>query len=80
MATHGLDNSTIDTIATAKGASAAALSGSPATDKQLLDTAALFAALHLDATPVFIVGDEIIYGEDMDALNSAIAKAKSSKG
>ncbi len=80
MATHGLDDATIDRIALSKGAAAADLASSGAADKQLADVAALFSKLDLGGTPAFIVGDDIIYGEDIDALNAAIAKQRGAKG
>ena len=80
MATHGLDEATIDRIALANGATQADLKDPTAGGKQLADIAALFNRLELGGTPAFIVGDDIIYGEDMDALNAAIAKARGGKG
>jgi protein-disulfide isomerase len=79
MATRGLDVAAIDRIALASGAARADLDTSPAADKQLADVAALFSRLDLGGTPAFIVGDDIIYGEDMDALDAAIAKARGGK-
>ncbi|HEY5290046.1 MAG TPA: DsbA family protein [Caulobacteraceae bacterium] len=76
MATHPLDVAAIDRIALAHGARAADLSANPAADGQVADTTALFTELDLGGTPAFIVGDQIIYGEDMDAVNAAIAKAR----
>ena len=48
----------------------------PAADRQMADTASLFAKLDLGGTPAFIIGDDIVYGEDMDAVAAAVAKAK----
>ncbi|MDQ2860144.1 MAG: DsbA family protein [Pseudomonadota bacterium] len=76
MATHPLDDIAIDRIALAKGAKAADIAVNRAADAQLADTTALFTKLSLGGTPAFIVGDEIVYGEDMEALANAIAKAK----
>jgi protein-disulfide isomerase len=76
MATHPLDDAAIDRIALAHGARAADLGANPAADGQVADTTALFTKLDLGGTPAFIVGDQIIYGEDMDAVNAAIAKAR----
>ncbi|MGI8841750.1 MAG: DsbA family protein [Caulobacteraceae bacterium] len=76
MSTHPLDDVAIDRIAMAKGAKAADIAVNPAADRQMADTAALFDKLALGGTPAFIVGDAIVYGEDMDAVNAAIAKAK----
>ena len=80
MATHGLDEATIDRIALANGATLADLKDPTVGGKQLADIAALFNRLDLGGTPAFIVGDDIVYGEDMDALNAAIAKARGGKG
>ena len=76
MATHPLDNTDIDRIALAHGARPGDLGASPAADRQMADTTSLFSKLDLGGTPAFIVGDVIIYGEDMDAVNAAIAKAR----
>jgi protein-disulfide isomerase len=76
MATHPLDDADIDRIALAHGARQANLVANPAADRQMADTTALFSKLDLGGTPAFIVGDVIIYGEDMDAVNAAIAKAR----
>ena len=76
MATHPLDDLAIDRIAMAKGAKAADIAVNPAADAQMADTAALFDKLSLGGTPAFIVGDDIVYGEDMEALADAISKAR----
>jgi len=76
MAARPLDIETIDRIARAKGAAAADLKTVPAVDLQLGQTSDLFNKLNLGGTPAFIVGDEIVYGEDMEALATAIAKAR----
>jgi protein-disulfide isomerase len=80
MATRALDNATIDRIAVANGAKAADLGPSPVADKQIADVASLFSKLDLGGTPAFIVGDDIVFGEDMEALDAAIAKARRGKG
>jgi len=79
MSTRALDDTAIDRFALANGAAHADLGPSPEADKQIADVAALFNKLNLGGTPAFIVGGDIIYGEDMDALNAAIAKARSGK-
>ena len=76
MSTRGLDEPTIDRLAAAHGARPADIAANPAADKQMADTASLFAKLDLGGTPAFIVGDDIVYGEDMDAVAAAVAKAK----
>jgi protein-disulfide isomerase len=76
MATHPLDDAAIDRIALHNGARPSDLAPSPAASGQLADTSALFNKLSLGGTPAFIVGDDIIYGEDMEGLNAAVAKAR----
>jgi len=76
MATHPLDRTAIDRIALEKGARASDISPGAANTAQLADTAALFKSLALDGTPAFIVGNVIIGGEDMDAVDDAIAQAR----
>ena len=75
MASHGLDEAAMDKLAVTKGARLADLSSLPAAVKHLADTAGLFNRLSLGGTPAFIVGDTVVFGEDMVALNTAIAKA-----
>jgi len=76
MAARGLDDETIDRLARQKGAIQI-----PKTNAHLAATAALFSKLALGGTPAFIVGDTIVYGDDMDALDSAVeaAEQKTSK-
>jgi protein-disulfide isomerase len=77
MASHALDDMTIDRLALAKGARAADIAPSADSSAHLAQTAALFAKLNLGGTPAFIVGDHIYLGEDnMAALNAAIARAR----
>jgi len=71
MATHGLDDEAIDALAHQKGAISV-----PEQNRHLAANAALFQQLGLGGTPAFIVGDQFIYGEDMDALDTAIARVK----
>ena len=80
MSTRALDDASIDRFAVASGAARTDLAAAPQADKQLADVAALFNKLNLGGTPAFIVGDDIVYGEDMDALNAAITKARGAKG
>ncbi len=37
-----------------------------------------FTKLALCGTPAFVIGDQIVYGEDMDAVDAAIARARGS--
>ncbi|HEY5105343.1 MAG TPA: DsbA family protein [Caulobacteraceae bacterium] len=76
MATKALDDGAIDRIARAEGARSAGLAPNRSADAQIADVTALFNALALDGTPTFIVGDEIIPGEDMDAVSAAIARLR----
>jgi protein-disulfide isomerase len=80
METRPLDDATIDRVALHFGARRADLQSFPAADAQMADIANLFKKLDLDGTPAFIVGDEIIAGEDMEALAAAIAKTRRSNG
>jgi protein-disulfide isomerase len=80
MSTRALDIATVDRQAVAHGANPADLGVSLAADKQIADVSSLFTKLELGGTPAFIVGDQIVFGEDMDALTSAIAKARGGKG
>jgi protein-disulfide isomerase len=82
MAAHPLDKAAIDRIAKEHlldpNAVETGLAKADA-DKQLADVRALAEALSIDGTPAFIVGDTMVPGEDMDALNAAIAEAKKAK-
>ncbi len=73
MAAHPLDNATIDRIAVSRGASAQDLTPSAASTAQLAATNSLFKQLGLDGTPAFVVKNQIIVGEDIDALQAAVA-------
>jgi protein-disulfide isomerase len=78
MTTGALDDQTIDRIARQKGAHAADLSSATAgpANAQLAQTGDLFNKLNLGGTPAFIVGDQIILGEDVGAVSAAIAKLR----
>jgi protein-disulfide isomerase len=76
MAAHPLDDETIDRIARAAGAKGADLKETPAADAQIAAVTSLFNALALEGTPAFIVGDTIVPGEDMDAVEAAVARAR----
>jgi protein-disulfide isomerase len=54
----------------------------PAADaeRQLTDTELLFKALGLEGTPSFVIGDEVIEGEDMDSLKAKIDQALKAAG
>jgi len=79
MATQPLTDEAVDRLAAAKGVNLAAMNAPAAAvadATQLHDVAKLAEKLSIDGTPGFIVGDQIIHGEDYDALAAAIAKAK----
>jgi protein-disulfide isomerase len=78
MATPALDDAAIDRIALAKGARPADLApGAQSQDQaQIARNTALFNKLDLEGTPAFIVGDQIILGDDMKALDAAIGQAR----
>lgn len=75
MATRGLNDETIDALARQKGVIAI-----PDANRHLAANAALFQQLGLGGTPAFIVGDQIIYGEDMDAVEAAVARGQAGGG
>jgi protein-disulfide isomerase len=81
MAARPLDDATINRLAIANGAKPADLGGTAAAEAQahLANNAALFNKLDLGGTPAFIVGDQIILGEDMGSLNAAVAKAEAAR-
>lgn len=82
MATRPLDKAAIDRISKDHQLDPSAVETGLAkadADKQLADVRALAETLGIEGTPAFIVGDTMIPGEDMDALNAAIADAKKAK-
>ena len=76
METQPLDDSAINRIAVAHGAKLADIAPNAQNTAQLAATNALFDKLALDGTPGFVVGDQILAGDDMPALKAAIAAAK----
>jgi protein-disulfide isomerase len=79
MAEKPLDEAGIDRHLTELGLNPAAVrkaAAAPAIDKQIADIRELAVALKIQGTPVFIVGDVMIPGADMDALRAAITQAK----
>jgi protein-disulfide isomerase len=81
MSARPLQDDAIDPIARAKGARPVDLSptASPAFNAQLTDTTGLFSRLALGGTPAFIVGDKIILGEDMEAVDAAVQKLRAKR-
>jgi len=79
MSTQPLTDEDVDRLAAAKGVNLTATSAAAeasASQTQLHDVAKLAEKLSIDGTPGFIVGDQVIHGEDYEALTEAIAKAK----
>jgi protein-disulfide isomerase len=81
MATPALDDQTIDRLAAAKGARARDMAPDAASEAlaQIARNDALFEQLDLGGTPAFIVGDQMILGDDMKALTAAVAHARAVK-
>ena len=80
MATHGLDDRAIDELGRQHGVDPAKVEAARASeDAQIADVHKLAAALGVDGTPTFIVGDVVVPGEDMDALRAAIGEARQSR-
>lgn len=76
MTTHGLDDAGVARLAASHGASAATLADPAflrAATAQLADIHALASDLGISGTPGFVIGDEIIVGEDLPAIQRAIA-------
>ena len=79
MTEKALDDPALDRHMTALGIDPAATrtaAQAPQIARQLLDTRTLAAALKIEGTPAFIVGQTMIPGADMAALRAAIATAK----
>jgi protein-disulfide isomerase len=82
MAEKSLDEAGVVRIARQLGidvAQARATGVSEATTQHLADTHALAEALAIEGTPAFLVGDQMIPGADMHALNLAIDQARAGK-
>jgi protein-disulfide isomerase len=81
MATPALDDQTIDQLAAAKGARASDMAPGASSEAlaQIARNDALFEQLALGGTPAFIVGDQMILGDDMKALAAAVAHARSAR-
>ncbi len=79
MGNRSLDGAAIERLALANGAAAAKLNNPEfvaAANAQLLEVHALAGALGIDGTPSFVVGDQMIPGENLPALKAAIAAAR----
>ncbi|HWW24446.1 MAG TPA: DsbA family protein [Caulobacter sp.] len=82
MAEKSLDEAGVVRIAQQLGidvAKSRATGVSEATTQHLADTHALAEALAIEGTPAFFVGNQMIPGADMHALNLAIDQARASK-
>ena len=82
MAEKALDDAAIDRILAAAGvdpAQARKAAQDPAIARQIMDVRALATALQIEGTPAFIVGDALIPGADLGAVQAAIAVARSGK-
>jgi protein-disulfide isomerase len=82
MAEKNLDEAAVMRIAGEIGidmTKARASAQSAATTQHLADTRALAEALAIEGTPAFLVGDQMIPGADMRALNLAIDQARAGK-
>ncbi len=51
----------------------------PDANPHLAATTTLFQKLALGGTPAFVIGDEVVYGEDMDAVAAAVARVEAAK-
>jgi protein-disulfide isomerase len=81
MSAKPLQDDAIDQLAQEKGARPQDLSPTAvrAYDAHMADTGVLFNKLALGGTPAFIVGDHIILGEDMAAVDTAIQQQRAKK-
>jgi protein-disulfide isomerase len=82
MSTHPLDRAAIDRIAKDHQLDPEAVETGLAkadADKQLADVRTLAESLGIEGTPAFVIGDTLVPGEDMDAVNAAIAQARKAK-
>jgi protein-disulfide isomerase len=78
MASRALDPEVVDAILKARGVDPKIMTDpafQKAADAQLQDVRALAKKVAATGTPHFIVGDEIVEGEDMEKLAAAIDKA-----
>ena len=71
MGAGPLDDGVIDQLARRQGVITV-----PSTEPHIAETYALFNKLALGGTPAFIIGDDIVYGEDMDAVEAAVRRAE----
>jgi protein-disulfide isomerase len=82
MAEKHLDDAAIDRTLAAAGLDPAATrkaAEDPAIQRQIMDVRALATALKIEGTPAFIVGDTLVPGADLNALQAAISVARGGK-
>jgi protein-disulfide isomerase len=82
MAEKALTDTSLDSHLKEAGIDAEAARKSatdPAIQRQLVDTRSLAAALKLEGTPAFVIGDTLVPGADMNAVRAAITVAKAGK-
>ncbi|MEO8811434.1 MAG: DsbA family protein [Caulobacteraceae bacterium] len=78
MGTPALDDDAIDKAERRAGGRPQNVAETGRANRQIADTTSLFTKLALGGTPAFVIGDQIVYGEDMDAVDAAIARARGS--
>ena len=82
MSTKGLNADAVDQIAKAHGVDPAKAQAAPnkaVADAQMADVSKLAKRLGIAGTPAFIIGDVLIPGEDMDAVQIAIHNAEAGR-
>jgi len=82
MGEKALTDGSLDSHLKAAGIDAEAARKSatdPAIQRQLTDTRSLAAALKLEGTPAFVIGNVVVPGADMSAVRAAITVAKAGK-
>ena len=82
MGAKGLDKQGVEQILKAHGVDPASLARPPfalEAASRFASTQQLAVKLGIDGTPGFVVGDTLVEGADMNALNAAIAAARAGK-
>ncbi len=69
LKTHGVDAAVLDQPAAMKDSVA-----------HLADTQQLARDIGIEGTPAFVIGDIVVPGEDMDAVEAAVVEARKAKG
>jgi len=81
MGEKALDDAALDRHLQALGidpAAARRAAQDPAIQRQLLDDRALAQSLHIEGTPAFVIGNTLVPGADIGAVQAAITVAKAS--